>query len=94
MGVLSLTASTIPEIWAEKAAPEEKPIWKWILANPVPYDKPILNTKGKLSFWEPKICLQTCESCHKPTVIKKKSYDHDINWFYPECWEEVLPIND
>ena len=29
-----------------------KPIYNWVLANPVLYDKPILNVKGKLSFWE------------------------------------------
>lgn len=28
------------------------PIWNWVLANPVMYDEPILNVKGKLSFWE------------------------------------------
>lgn len=31
---------------------ESKPIWNWVLANPVLYEKPILNVKGKLSFWE------------------------------------------
>ena len=41
-----------PSIWAEKAAPGEKPIWNWVLANPVLYEKPILNVKGKLGFWE------------------------------------------
>jgi hypothetical protein len=30
-----------------------KPIWNWVLANAKLYDKPILNVKGKLSFWEP-----------------------------------------
>lgn len=30
----------------------QKYIWNWILENPVHYDKPILNVKGKLSFWE------------------------------------------
>lgn len=30
----------------------QKYIWNWVLANPVLYDKPILNVKGKLSFWE------------------------------------------
>ena len=34
-----------PSIWAEPGA------WKWVLANPVIYEKPILNVKGKLSFW-------------------------------------------
>ncbi len=52
-----------PSIWADKTypyqlAPEEvsedypKPIYNWVLANPVMYDEPILNVKGKLSFWE------------------------------------------
>lgn len=49
-----------PSIWAEKTHYNEddfdvedpKPIWNWVLANPVLYDKPILNVKGKLSFWE------------------------------------------
>ncbi len=45
-------------IWAEnnKGLPEDgiiiKPIYNWVLANPVLYDAPILNVKGKLSFWE------------------------------------------
>jgi len=49
-------------IWAEKTPIkgytvegeplfEHKPIWNWVLANPVLYEKPILNVKGKLSFW-------------------------------------------
>lgn len=46
-----------PSIWAEKHNDImgefiHKPIWNWVLANPVLYDKPILNMKGKLSFWE------------------------------------------
>jgi hypothetical protein len=32
---------------------EHKPIYNWVLANPVLYQEPILNIKGKLSFWEP-----------------------------------------
>lgn len=46
-------------IWAEETfipiegeGYPQKPIWNWVLANPVLYDKPILNVKGKLSFWE------------------------------------------
>lgn len=52
-------------------------IWNWVLANPILYDKPILNVKGKLSFWEPEFekfpcldfahgtsrCTQQCENC-------------------------------
>lgn len=59
-------------IWAEKTNGKyvgdgvfvlsEKPIYNWVLANPVLYDKPILNVKGKLSFWEP-TPNQECMSC-------------------------------
>lgn len=27
-------------------------LWNWVLANPVIYDKPIIDVRGKLSFWE------------------------------------------
>jgi len=33
-------------IWAEKGC------YHWILRNPVLFEKPILNVKGKLSFWD------------------------------------------
>lgn len=47
-------------IWAEKSIifqeenkrDEAYQIWNWVLANPVLYDEPILNVKGKLSFWD------------------------------------------
>lgn len=48
-----------PSIWAEKSNLGEvvfrdmKPNYNWVLANPLLYNKPILNVKGKLSFWEP-----------------------------------------
>jgi hypothetical protein len=32
--------------------PNIKPIYNWVLTNPILYDKPILNVKGKLSFWD------------------------------------------
>lgn len=41
--------------WAEKSSfltGCSVPIYNWVLANPVMYDKPILNVKGKLSFWD------------------------------------------
>lgn len=68
-----------PSIWAEKTfmyefdeesgeKPIGKPIYNWVLANPVLYDKPILKVKGKLSFWE-----------FEPVIMKikdiKNSYD-------------------
>jgi hypothetical protein len=39
-----------------------KPIWNWVLANPVLYEKPILNVKGKLSFWNFRD-LKECRCC-------------------------------
>ena len=48
-------------IWAEKTTQiltnnnevcHEFTIWNWVLANPILFAKPILNVKGKLSFWE------------------------------------------
>lgn len=50
-----------PSIWAEKTEGvlvgnqfihNEKPIYNWVLSNPVLYEKPIENVKGKLSLWE------------------------------------------
>lgn len=55
-----------PSIWAEKSyhnvtvnslpfGEEDEPdyiIYNWVLANPVLFEKPILNVKGKLSLWE------------------------------------------
>lgn len=51
-----------PSIWAEPTfypidetegySNQVKPIYNWVLANAVLYDKPILNVKGKLSLWE------------------------------------------
>ncbi|WP_312190241.1 ASCH domain-containing protein [Sphingobacterium sp.] len=48
-------------IWAEQSETyvrshvgiiSKPPIYNWVLANPVLFDKPILNVKGKLSLWE------------------------------------------
>lgn len=42
-----------PSIWAQQSGGQfNKPIYNWVLANPVLYDEPILNVKGKLSLWE------------------------------------------
>jgi hypothetical protein len=48
-----------PSIWAEETfipiegeGYPQKPIYNWVLSNPILYEKPILNVKGKLSFWE------------------------------------------
>lgn len=35
-----------PSIWAEER------VYNWVLANPIIFESPIENVKGKLSFWE------------------------------------------
>lgn len=35
-----------PSVWAEKGC------WNWVLKDAVLFDKPIMNVKGKLSFWD------------------------------------------
>ncbi|MCE5226490.1 MAG: ASCH domain-containing protein [Porphyromonadaceae bacterium] len=52
-----------PSIWAEKSkmrydglSPDRyDKIYNWVLRNPVLFDKPVLNAKGQLSFFKPKI---------------------------------------
>ena len=50
-------------IWAEKSQMKcagddvpiefcDKPIYNWVLANPILFDEPILGVKGKLGFWD------------------------------------------
>lgn len=52
-----------PSIWAQhKATVERKikgakvevevPVYNWVIANPILFDKPIENVRGKLSFWD------------------------------------------
>ena len=35
-----------PSVWAEKG------VFNWVLSEPILYENPIVNVKGKLSFWE------------------------------------------
>lgn len=44
--VISDCVQNHPSVWAEKGC------WKWVLRDAVLFDKPILNVKGKLGFWE------------------------------------------
>jgi hypothetical protein len=44
-----------PSIWAEytRGWPSDpKVIYHWVLANPILFEKPILNVKGRLRFWD------------------------------------------
>lgn len=81
-----------PSIWAQVQIGDGRPIYNWVLANPVLYDKPILNIKGKLSFWQPDICLQMCESCNQQRYIDTMMADDDANWFCKECWSELEQV--
>ncbi|WP_339889815.1 ASCH domain-containing protein [uncultured Flavobacterium sp.] len=74
------------ELWKN-----QKPIYNWVLANPVLYDKPILNVKGKLSFWEWNGCEQTCESCQKDFDMDTMQRDSDDNYFCKLCADELFP---
>ncbi|TDO68759.1 hypothetical protein EV143_12021 [Flavobacterium chryseum] len=79
-----------PSIWAEKAAPGEKPIWKWVLANPILYEKPILNVKGKLSFWEPEIEIVECVKCGQKFDSNIMTEDDGSEKFCLECYDVIL----
>lgn len=41
-----------PSVWSEVDLTGTKPIWNWVLRNPVLFSKPIFNVKGKLNFWD------------------------------------------
>lgn len=62
-----------PSIWAEKSC--EATIYNWLLANPVLYDKPILNVKGKLSFWMPDFGI--CPKCHVTNIVTWEPGHHE-----------------
>ena len=41
----------IPNCW-DGCTYFSKPIYNWVLSNPILFDEPILNIKGKLGFWD------------------------------------------
>lgn len=45
---------------------DRKPTYNWVLEDPVLFDKPILNVKGKLSFWE--YDIDKCHCCNKTSA--------------------------
>jgi hypothetical protein len=80
-------------IWAEKEPDlTKKPIWNWVLANPVLYDKPILNVKGKLSFWYPDTDIVECIGCSQKFDSETMEEDDANEKYCPECWEHFEPI--
>lgn len=84
-----------PSIWAEKTDfSQEDPasIWNWVLANPVLYEKPILNVKGKLSFWFPDTDIMECIGCSQKFDSEFMEEDDSNEKYCQECWEELSPI--
>ena len=59
-----------PSIWADKTIGGCIPnidthiIYNWVLANPILFDNPIRNVKGRLSFWD--YDLTICNTCEQP----------------------------
>ena len=55
-----------PSIWADKSSEfmlqSGKPIYNWVLANPIKFPDPI-PMKGKLSFWESECEILICPKC-------------------------------
>lgn len=91
-----------PSIWAEKSEYEQvgpyltykndKPIYNWVLANAVLYDKPILNVKGKLSFWEPDIDINECIGCSGKFNLTEMLEDSAGELYCKECADVLFPI--
>lgn len=88
-----------PSVWAETTATTqdgkdliEKPIYNWVLANAKLYDKPILNVKGKLSFWETDIDIVECVGCSDKFDAEFMKEDNGGEKFCGDCWEVLSPI--
>lgn len=90
-----------PSIWAEYTSgyedkgvfiPNQKPIYNWVLSNPVLYDKPILNVKGKLSFWEPDIDIVECIGCSQKFDYELMNEDSVGEKYCSECEKILFPI--
>lgn len=60
-----------PSIWAERVDDLDvlmrgfKQIYNWVVSEAVLFDKPILNVKGKLSFWDYPAEMIICPKCGK-----------------------------
>ncbi|MES2796681.1 MAG: ASCH domain-containing protein [Bacteroidota bacterium] len=92
-----------PSIWAEKTfmyeyddqvgeKPIGKPIYNWVLANAKLYDKPILNVKGKLSFWYPDNDIVECIGCSQKFDAEFMQQDDGGEKFCSVCWGILSPI--
>lgn len=97
IGSVRIVGCTInhPSIWAEKTegtmvghtfvTPKDvKPIYNWILEDAILFDKPILDVKGKLSFWESNYEILVCPKCD--SYCLHNNFDAGVSgWGNPVC---------
>ena len=60
-----------PSVWAEKG------LWHWVLNNASLFDKPIINVKGKLNFWDYDIELAVSEQQQSEPVFGIEDFIKD-----------------
>ena len=73
-----------PSIWAEytRGWPSDpKVIYHWVLANPILFDKPILNVKGKLGFWDYDLEEECDKHKQKQALIDMMIGDEEIGLY-------------
>ncbi|WP_195654108.1 ASCH domain-containing protein [Bacteroides sp. 1001136B_160425_E2] len=71
-----------PSIWADKG------IYNWVLANPILFEKPFENVKGKLSFWDYSGCNEVKIECPECGSIEMAVEDYTtvpFNTFIHSC---------
>lgn len=56
---------------------DSKPIYNLVLANAVLYKEPILNVKGKLSFWQPDFGI--CPNCKSTNITTWEPGHHECS---------------
>mgnify|MGYP000862248074 CR=1 FL=1 len=73
-----------PSIWAEytRGWPSDpKVIYHWVLANPILFDNPILNVKGKLGFWDYDLEEECDKHKQKQALIDMMIGDEEIGLY-------------
>jgi predicted transcriptional regulator len=94
-----------PSIWAEKTEGvtdsntdefipkiNPKPMYNWVLANAFLYENPILNVKGKLSFWQPDIDIVECIGCSQKFDSEFMNEDSAGEKYCDECEKILFPL--
>lgn len=72
-----------PSIWAEKTG-GGKTVYNWILEDAILFDKPILDVKGKLSFWESNHEILVCPKCGSHCLHNNSDVGVS-GWGHPVC---------